>query len=267
MANENSTAGSKPCRVDGCKRKVRYTSERLCQTHYSRLWRTGSVEPRQRPPRQPRVVMPGKGYIRVYEPSHPLSDSHGYISEHRKVVFDRIGLNLKECELCGVSVDWKTVHIDHIDQNVSNNSPENLRPLCRSCNVWRDYPEQHTLTGRTSISYNGETKTASEWARDERVSVSAGAIKNRIRKGFSAEDALFGKKVTHNGNLPKPAPRKTQFKHQRKNAVAITIDGVTMTAAEWAREPSVTVSEEGIIYRIRNGWEPQKAVFQKPRFA
>ena len=81
------------------------------------------------------------------------------------------------------------------------------------------------------------------------------------------EQALFGAKVTHNGNLPKPAPRKTQFKHQRKNAVAITIDGVTMTAAEWAREPGVTVSESGIIWRIRNGWEPRKAVFQKGRFA
>ena len=265
MAKENFTSALMSCRVDGCCRKPRYAAERLCQTHYSRLWRTGSVELSPRHPRQARVVMPGKGYIRVYAPHHPLADSQGYVSEHRQVVFDRIGFGLSRCELCGAPVDWKTVHIDHIDRNVSNNAAENLRPLCRSCNVWRDYPDQHTLTGRTSISYGGETKTATEWARDPRVMVSAGAIKHRIKKGLSVEEALFGEKVTHNGKLPKPAQRKTQFKHQRKNAVAITIDGVTMTAAEWARETGVSVSEAGIIWRIRNNWEPRRAVFQNGR--
>ena len=254
------------CKVEGCDREAHYKAACLCQKHYSRLWRNGTTDVK----RKARDRFEGKdGYIYVYAPFHFLTPKgQTYISEQRKVLYDKIGPGPMNCEICGVGMTWKTCQADHIDEDTRNNDSANIRPLCLRCNVWRSMPPAaQRVKGAVILTFDGETKTAHEWARDPRVQVSGGTIKNRKRAGMTDEQALFGAKVTHNGNLPKPAPRKTQFMHQRKNAVAITIDGVTMTAAEWAREPGVTVSESGIIWRIRNGWEPRKAVFQKGRFA
>ena len=156
MANENSIPASISCRVDGCCRKARYAADRLCQTHYSRLWRTGSVELSPRHPRQARVVMPGKGYIRVYAPHHPLVDSQGYVSEHRQVVFDRIGFGLSRCELCGAPVDWKTVHIDHIDRNPRNNTRGNLRACGKAANNKNVPTRENKTSGHRGVSKRGD---------------------------------------------------------------------------------------------------------------
>jgi hypothetical protein len=182
---------------------------------------------------------------------------------------EAIGPGPMKCELCGCGLTWKTCQADHIDENPRNNARENLRPLCRRCNTWRSMPPAYQrVKNAIAITYAGETKTAFEWSRDPRVGLSAGAIRARKLKGLSDEEVLFGAKATHNGKPPVDnRPRKTQFKHQRANAVAITINGVTKTAAEWAREPGVTVSEAGIIWRVRQGWEHERAVFQKGRFA
>lgn len=262
------------CRVDGCERDAVYVTASLCQKHYFRLRRNGHLERLLDKKRKDlgysrvyRRTMPGKGYQMLYEPNHPLSWEQGYVSEHRKVVYDRYGKNLPDCEICGSPTCWETCHIDHIDRDVTNNSEENLRPLCRACNTQRDYPEQWKIRGNHSITYEGKTMTPTEWARDPRVKVSGRTVVLRKSKGFSDEDALFAPKATHNGKKRIPPERKTQFKHERKNSVAITIEGKTLTAAEWAREPMVTVSAAGIVWRIKQGWEPSRAVFQPRRFS
>jgi len=195
------------CKIDGCDRDAMYTQALLCQKHYFRIMRNGHPELlrdlKQRDlgySRVYRVTMPGKGYQRLYEPGHPLCDKSGTVSEHRKVVFDRYGYDLPDCEICGKPTDWVTCHIDHIDRDVKNNSQDNLRPLCRQCNVWRDYPPQHTLPGAHSLTYNGITKTPQEWAREPWVNVSGSAIRHRMRRGMSDYDCLFAPKITHNGN-------------------------------------------------------------------
>jgi len=66
---------------------------------------------------------------------------------------------------------------------------------------------------------------------------------------------------------PKPYEPKTHAKHERSNSVAITCNGKTLTAAEWVREPGVTVSRAGLIWRLRQGWETSRALFQQGRFA
>lgn len=247
------------CKIEGCERDAMYTDQCVCQMHYFRFMRNGSYELKPKS-RAIRIVMPGKGYIRLYEPSHPLADTQGYVSEHRKVVYSRIGETLSCCELCGKPVTWSDVHIDHIDKNVQNNSPENLRPLCRPCNTFRDYPEQVSMPGRISVTYNGETKTPEEWSRDVSVSVSGHVIRNRLKSGMSIEQALFSPKKTHNGNTPKPYQPITSAKHERKNAIAITIDGETKTAMEWSRDPICSVSDGAIRLRIKAGWNPVEAV-------
>lgn len=79
---------------------------------------------------------------------HPLSTSGGVVSEHRKVLFDRIGPGPHECHWnemygCGrASLEWgglqgDSLCVDHLDDDRTNNSPENLVPSCIACNLRR----------------------------------------------------------------------------------------------------------------------------------
>lgn len=56
------------------------------------------------------------GYTLVYMPDHPRSNSNGYIREHRLVMEQVLGRPLLPTEV-----------VRHIDDNPSNNSPDNLR--------------------------------------------------------------------------------------------------------------------------------------------
>lgn len=51
-------------------------------------------------------------------------------------------------------------------------------------------------------------------------------------------------------------------KHTHIGRSAITVDGVTMTPAEWARQPGVVVTGATIIRRVRLGWPPKEAVYR-----
>ncbi|ECT8547644.1 HNH endonuclease [Salmonella enterica subsp. diarizonae serovar 48:i:z] len=188
------------CKIEGCDRECRYMKQQVCQKHYFRMMRYGTYELTKTGKKKARTRN-SRGYQMLYSPFHPLVMANGYVYEHRKVVYDRYGEVLPPCEMCGKSVNWKTAHIDHKDEVITNNSPDNLRVLCNACNVMRAriHIPSYTRKNSHAITYNGETKTPAEWSRDSRVNIAGNTILFRLRKGMSVEQALFGEKMTHRG--------------------------------------------------------------------
>jgi len=65
------------------------------------------------------VLINFQGYLTVYEPGHPYANKHnGRVLEHRLVMEQAIGRYLTTDE-----------HVDHIDQNKTNNDPRNLQVM------------------------------------------------------------------------------------------------------------------------------------------
>lgn len=178
------------CCVAECGREAQYKGKQLCQKHYFRLWRNGHYEklPTSRQIRRPNA----KGYVALFEPTHPLAMKDGYVYEHRKVVFARYGDNLPPCEICGAPTNWATCHIDHRDEVVTNNEQANLRPLCRGCNTSR--------TERvTTVKYThaGLTMTLAQWAEHPGVTVGYARLRGRVKSDMPIEEALFAPNKTH----------------------------------------------------------------------
>lgn len=249
------------CKIEGCDRESDYIEQQVCQKHYFRMMRYGTYELTTHGKRQERSHN-GRGYQMLHLPDHPLAMVNGAVYEHRKVIYEKYGEVLPDCELCGKSLNWKIVHIDHIDEVVTNNEESNLRPLCVACNTRRSKPPEYTRKDAVPVTYLGETKTANEWARDPRVDVSNTTIVRRKKQGMSDYDCLFTAKITHNGKLPikKPTPPK----HTRKNSIAIEWNGEKKTPSEWARDPRVSVSDGTIRNRIRAGLSVELCLFSPP---
>lgn len=120
----------------------------LCEKHYTRLVRHGDplvVFPNASPLGD-RHVDSATGYVRVKVGSdHPLSrDGHGWVYEHRLVLYESIGPGPQRCHWCERSIGWDVLVADHLDEAIRNNVAGNLVPACRHCNAFRP----KNLTGR-----------------------------------------------------------------------------------------------------------------------
>ena len=186
------------CKVVGCGSDSMYVKDDVCQMHYFRFMRNGTYDTVRK--RNYRYVNP-KGYQSIYEPEHILSQKNGYVYEHRFVMYSLFGDNLPNCALCGKGCVWElyTTHIDHIDEDVTNNKPDNLRALCNACNTGRGKKEHYLRSSSTAIEYKGEIKTPTEWARHDLCSVSGSTIRRRMNNGYSALDAIFLPSKTFKG--------------------------------------------------------------------
>src|SRR5574340_852333 len=188
------------CSVDGCCREAAYKEKQLCQKHYFRLWRNGTTDiVRSRKDR----IENAKGYQKLFSPGHKLANSDGYAYEHRLVVYEKYGENLPDCELCGKPTDWATCHIDHKDNDIRNNDPSNLRPVCRPCNTNRGRKAEHTYSRHAAVTVDGVTMTPHEWSQVDGVRVTGTTIRRRLKNGASHKEAVYGPKRTHNGNNKK----------------------------------------------------------------
>lgn len=185
------------CKIDGCENKIMYKKDMVCQKHYFRFMRYKTYDLTSvRKYRSQNSA----GYQKLYEPNHPLSNSDGYVYEHRKVYYDS-KKNISNCKLCGKEINWKNLHIDHIDKDVTNNNIENLRPLCRPCNTFRDADLNNY--GKTILTCDGKSMTPTAWAREDNVLVSANTIRLRYLKGWSDCDCIFKKRTTHSSTYTK----------------------------------------------------------------
>lgn len=196
------------CIAENCEREAMYKKVSLCQKHYFRVMRTGTHEAIKKT-RKDRIVTPN-GYARIYKPDHALADRRGYVFEHRAVMWEKAGGICKKCDACEKPESWATCHVDHIDNDRLNNSPSNLRILCRGCNIKRGLrPESYAARGAGLITFDGKTDTCHGWARDPRVSLVSQSIARRKRAGMSDYDCLFAPKKTHNGKV-KPSAIKSE---------------------------------------------------------
>jgi len=84
---------------------------------------------------------------------HPLRTSGNVVLEHRAVLYSHIGPGPHPCHWidrfsCGRDqLEWgglggDSIVVDHLDDNGTNNSPENLVPSCTGCNVRRAHAQR-----------------------------------------------------------------------------------------------------------------------------
>ena len=166
-----------------------YKKDQVCQMHYFRFMRTGTYDKRK--PKY-RVVNPA-GYQSIYEPEHETSDNRGYSFEHRFVLFNKSGHSLKVCSICKKPWSWsggRSSHVDHIDEDVTNNHVSNLRTLCNACNTRRGRKPEHEYEHIKAVEYNGEVKSIKEWSNQDFVPVEHFTIRRRLISGWSVHDAL-----------------------------------------------------------------------------
>lgn len=124
--------------------------------------------------------------------------------------------------------------IDRID-NSSNYCPENCR--------WADlYTQANNKSNNHLITYNGKTQNMTQWARE--IGVRRELIKDRLKSGWSVEDAL--------------TKRKCEL-WERKDNRLLTYDGKTMTVSQWAKE--IGVNRSTLSHRINErGWTVERAL-------
>lgn len=123
------------CSVEGCSGVATRVRAKMCEKHYSRIIRRETTP--ERAPRKYRYETHSAGYAVLYEPGHPLADKMGRIYEHRAVLFakHRYGAEgCPSCYWCGQILVWKTLVVDHLNEDKMDNRPENLVPSCNRCN-------------------------------------------------------------------------------------------------------------------------------------
>lgn len=116
---QTKTPTVKPCAHCGTEMRLkpsqsqRQFCKKACETA-SKIKRPTGRTHNGRP-----VLMNFQGYLTVYEPTHPFANKHnGRVLEHRLVMEKVIGRYLTSEE-----------HVDHIDQDKTNNDPSNLQVL------------------------------------------------------------------------------------------------------------------------------------------
>ena len=76
-------------------------------------------------------------YKQEWSPGHPLARATAMIYVHRRVYREAHGEGPFACHWCSKSVTWRTMHVDHVDNDPTNNAIGNLVAACPRCNTTR----------------------------------------------------------------------------------------------------------------------------------
>lgn len=81
--------------------------------------------------------MASQGYLVAHDPSHPLANEAGTVSQHRMAAFEKYGDGEHPCHWCGDVLPWPHLDVDHLNEVKSDNTPDNLVVACAPCNRMR----------------------------------------------------------------------------------------------------------------------------------
>lgn len=135
----------KTCSIEGCDALARTRGGSLCEAHYYRQRRTGTVHLRPRQTKRRsfhKWTLTQHGYVMRLDATHPAASKAGYVYQHRAVFYDTFGHLGHDCNWCGMPLRWGGVGpdklvVDHLDSDKQNNAASNLAPSCHRCNAAR----------------------------------------------------------------------------------------------------------------------------------
>lgn len=78
-----------------------------------------------------------KGYILLYRPKHPMSQRSGYVMEHRLVMAEHLGRNLRADEIVHhkneAKDDNRLENLELMDKSEHDRKPKKKEVVCPSC--------------------------------------------------------------------------------------------------------------------------------------
>lgn len=219
--DELRNGGVKSC---GCHRADSLGSHRMSKSRIYRIWR--HMKSRCYNPNVESYPWYGEKGISVcdewqrFEPFNEWANNNGY-SRDRSI--DRIDNSKGYCpENCRWSTDKEqarnttrtTCDEEMVKQirtmfsnGVRNKDIADLFGISRACvsdvvyhKTWAEKERIYAPTVPL-LTFNGETKTATDWQRDPRTKVSYATILRRKRSGMTDEEALFSPKKTHSSYM------------------------------------------------------------------
>jgi hypothetical protein len=144
---ERRDGATEPCHTVGCSGKVILRSG-VCEACYRYKWRTG----KDRDLSKPRYKLRNAGnYLAIRVPGHPLASQEGDVYQHRLVAYKSLNGVCGGCHWCGIPLVWVNAVVDHLNEDKTDNRPENLVVSCNECNrsrgsiltfLWRLQPER-----------------------------------------------------------------------------------------------------------------------------
>lgn len=168
------------CSASGCDRLCRSRNAGYCEAHYYQMRRNGHLGPKQRP----EVTEHSGGYRLVAAPGHPMAKGNYRAYEHRVVFYDANGEGPFQCHVCNDEIGWDTMHVDHLDDDPTNNQIANLAPACPTCNQGRGYHKMkrtcRLVRSTTWVTWGGRTAPVGDWA--EEIGISLTSMKRRLRE-------------------------------------------------------------------------------------
>lgn len=101
------------CTIEGCDKA--HQAQGMCQMHYRRNALYGDPNKADGKLRSGKARVNQNGYIEIYNPEHPNSNTSGHILEHRLIMAEYLGRDLQPDE-----------NVHHKNGNRSDNRIENL---------------------------------------------------------------------------------------------------------------------------------------------